>query len=107
MITNFEERVYSLIRKVPKGKITTYREISFALGTKAYQSIGNALRKNPYPPSTPCHRVIKSNGSVGGFKGQTKGEKVQEKITLLRSEGVEVKENKVNLNKYLFQFSLS
>lgn len=98
----FSDQVYVLCKQVPKGKVTTYREISLALGISAYQAVGNALRYNPYAPSVPCHRVVKSDGSVGGFKGEITGNAVEEKIKLLQSEGVEVIDGKVDLEKYLF-----
>jgi len=100
----FSDRVYALCKQIPKGKVTTYQEIANVLGTKAYQSVGNALRCNPYAPEVPCHRVIKSDGSIGGFKGCTGNEsrEVKEKVKLLLNEGVEVVKGKVDLKKYLF-----
>ncbi len=64
---SFSEKCYELLKKVPKGKITTYKEIARALKTKAYRAVGNAMNKNPYSPKVPCHRVVKSDGKVGGF----------------------------------------
>lgn len=87
----FNERVWEIVKKVPKGKVTTYKEIAKAMGTKAYQAIGNAMNKNPYWPEVPCHRVVKSNGEVGGFAKGTK-----EKIKLLEKEGVKVHKNKID-----------
>ncbi len=97
MPTEFQSRVYALCLKIPKGKVTTYKEIAKALNTKAYRAVGTALNCNPYAPKVPCHRVINSNGEVGGFAyGQ------KEKIKLLKKEGVEIKGNEINLQKYLF-----
>lgn len=90
---------YKILRKVPKGKVTTYKEIAKALNTKAYRAVGNAMNKNPYAPQTPCHRVIKSNGEVGGFQSGVKN-----KIKMLKAEGIEIKDNKIDLKKYLFKF---
>ena len=98
------KQVYSLCKKIPKGKVTTYKEISNALNTKAYQAIGQILRCNPDAPKVPCHRVIKSNGNVGGFKGELVGKEINNKIKLLKNEGVFVKNNKIDLQKYLFRF---
>jgi len=67
---NFNQRVWNLCKRIPKGKVTTYKLISEKLGTKAYRAVGNALRKNPYAPEVPCHRVVNSDGSVGGYKGK-------------------------------------
>ncbi|MFH1608377.1 MAG: MGMT family protein [archaeon] len=95
----FNEMCYKILRKVPKGKVTTYKEIAKALNTKAYRAVGNAMNKNPYAPQTPCHRVIKSNGEVGGFQSGVKN-----KIKMLKAEGIEIKDNKIDLKKYLFKF---
>ncbi len=77
---SFAEKVYFLCRKIPEGKVTTYREIAHALNTKGYQAVGQALRCNPYAPRVPCHRVVKSDGSLGGFKGKSEGKEIKEKI---------------------------
>ena len=106
-ITNFQKRVYELCKKVPKGKVTTYKAISKKMGVKAYRAVGMALNKNPYgilnyrgKNMVPCHRVINSNGFVGQFAHGPKT-----KIKLLQSEGIFVNKNKmINLKKYLFDF---
>ncbi|MAE13397.1 hypothetical protein CMO92_02425 [Candidatus Woesearchaeota archaeon] len=98
----FSEQVYTLCKQIPKGKITTYKEIAKKLNTKAYRAIGNALRKNPDPPIIPCHRVIASDGTIGGFMGQTTGKPIQKKITLLKKEGIPFEKNKIkNLSAYI------
>ena len=101
----FSERAYDLLRKVPKGHVTTYKELGHALNTKAYQAVGQAMRNNPYAPEVPCHRVVAADGSIGGFAGKTKGEKIEEKIKMLEQEGVHVVNNKVqNFESILFKF---
>ncbi len=95
MSSEFEEKVYSLIKKIPKGKVSTYGAIAKKLDSSP-RAVGNALRKNPYVPFVPCHRVIKSDGSIGGFKGKTSGKAIKEKIVLLRKENVKINRNKVN-----------
>lgn len=94
---NFDEKCYSLLVKVPKGKVTTYKAIAEALGTKAYRAVGNAMNRNPYAPRVPCHRVINSDGSLGGFAFG-----IEKKINLLKSEGIIIQGNKIDLNKYGF-----
>jgi len=90
---------------IPRGRVTTYRLIAKKLETNAYRAVGNACRNNPYAPKVPCHRVVKSNGTIGGFAGKTSGKTVQNKIELLRKEGVQVKDGKiVNFEKVLFKF---
>jgi len=95
---NFNERCYAVLKKVPKGKVTTYKAIAKKLNSKAYRAVGNAMNKNPYAPQVPCHRVINSDGKLGGFASGIKN-----KIKLLKSEGVEVKDNTVDLKKFEFK----
>lgn len=94
-MNNFNHLVYSLLIKVPTGKVTTYKALAENLDTKAYQAVGNALRNNPDAPRIPCHRVVKSDGKIGGFNGKTKGKEIQRKIKLLKSEGVTVKKGMI------------
>ena len=96
--------VYELCKRIPKGKVSTYKDIAEALDSKAYRLVGQALRCNPYAPEVPCHRVVKVNGEIGGFKGEIEGEVVQEKVELLESEGVKVVKGKVDLKKCLHRF---
>ncbi|MBI1935091.1 MGMT family protein, partial [Candidatus Woesearchaeota archaeon] len=90
--------------KVPKGKVTTYKALAESLGTKAYRAVGQATRHNPYAPEVPCHRVVNSDGRIGGFMGSNnpKSKEVKKKIKLLRKEGVEVKNNKIDLKKFSY-----
>lgn len=99
-MTSFSERRYKILKKVPKGKVTTYKGIARALNSKAYRAVGTAMHNNPYSPVVPCHRVVNSNGNVGGFFSGTK-----RKIEMLREEGVEIKNNKIDLKKYLYKLS--
>ena len=96
---SFFEKCYSLLRKVPKGKVTTYKELAQALHTRAYRAVGNAMNKNPYAPHVPCHRVVASDGKLGGYAFGLK-----KKIEMLRKEGVNVKNDKiVDFEKVLFR----
>lgn len=96
----FSEKVLNLTKQIPKGKITTYKLIANKLNTKAYQAVGNALNKNEYPIIIPCHRVVNSNGSIGGY---AKG--IKQKIRILNSEGIAVKNGKIdNFNKHIHTF---
>ena len=97
---NFNEKVWNLCKKIPKGRVTTYKIIAEKLETKAYRAVGTALNKNPFAPKVPCHRVINSNGFVGGFASGTKN-----KIKLLKKEGIEIKNKKINFKKCLFTLS--
>lgn len=95
---NFNERCYSVLKKVPCGKVTTYGEIARALNTRAYRAVGNAMHLNPYAPKVPCHRVVCTDGKVGGFAFGT-----AKKIKMLKEEGVEVVNGKIDLERYLFK----
>ena len=91
-----------MLMEVPKGKVTTYRELAHALGTKAYRAVGQAMNRNPQLVSVPCHRVIKSNGEVGGYALG-----IDRKKELLKMEGVQVEANgRINLSKHLHLFSV-
>lgn len=92
---NFSDKVYELLRKVPSGKVTTYKILAEKLGTKAYRAVGQAMKNNPYAPEVPCHRVVRSDGSIGGFMGKMSGEEIAKKIKMLRAEGIEVKNGKI------------
>jgi methylated-DNA-[protein]-cysteine S-methyltransferase len=101
----FEARVWKLMKKIPKGRVTTYGLIARKLHTKAYRAVGNACRKNPYAPKVPCHRVVRSDGTVGGFGGRTSGSTIEKKIQMLRAENVEVRHGKiVDFQRVLFRF---
>ncbi len=89
---SFNQKVWAMCARVPKGQVTTYGEIARALGTKAYRAVGNALNRNPYAPKVPCHRVVGSDGSLTGFGG---GLKLKQKM--LADEGIAVVEGKVDL----------
>src|SRR3989338_10236363 len=89
----FALRVYQATQMVPAGKICLYADIAAYIGCpKGCRAVGNALRRNPFAPVVPCHRVIASGseGAIGGFMGETKGEKIDQKVSLLTSEGVTI-----------------
>lgn len=95
---SFNERCYALLKRVPRGKVTTYKALATAMKSKAYRAVGNAMNKNPHAPEVPCHRVISSDGKIGGFAlGQRK------KISMLKEEGIEVKKGKIDLKKYFYK----
>lgn len=80
-MAHFKEKVLKVVRNIPQGKTLSYREVAILAGSpKAYRAVGNILNRN-YDPKIPCHRVIKSNGDVGGFN---RGRK--RKIELLNRE---------------------
>lgn len=106
MISPFATQVYKLLRKVPKGRVTTYKELAKAMNTNAFQAIGQVMRTNPYAPNVPCHRVVSANGTIGGFMGQKSGPNVAKKIKLLRKEGIHIKGNTIlDFEQKLWKFN--
>ena len=100
MKENFSSRCYELLKKVPKGKVTTYKDLAHALHTKAYRAVGTAMNKNPHAPIVPCHRVVNSDGRVGQFAHGTK-----KKIEMLKKERIKVEKGKiVDFEKKLHRF---
>ncbi len=85
-ITPFQKRVYLELLNVPRGHTITYKELALRIGCRSAQAVGQALRRNPFAPYVPCHRVISSNGSLGGFHGQREGEMIERKRQLLQQE---------------------
>lgn len=88
MPTTFEERVYDAVRMVPRGRVTTYKRLGEAIGCGSSRAVGQALRRNPYAPDVPCHRVVGWDLRIGGFGGQNAGAEVERKRALLEAEGV-------------------
>jgi len=87
--TEFQLKVWNYLKKIPKGKVKTYADVAKAIGKPlAVRAVANAIGKNPYPPKIPCHRVIRSDGSLGGYSG--KGG-IKKKRRLLRLENVFIK----------------
>lgn len=93
--------VYRLTSQIPKGKVSTYGAIATALNAPgASRAVGQILKANPTPIVVPCHRVVKTDGSLGGYSGAAGTPK---RIKILRSEGLEIRDGKVaNLDKVTF-----
>ena len=69
--TKFEIKVWNYLKKIPKGKLKTYSQVAIAINkTLAVRAVANAIGKNPFPPIIPCHRVVRSDGSLGGYSGK-------------------------------------
>ena len=78
--TDFQIKVWRYLLKIPKGKVKTYRQVAIAIKSPfSARAVGNAVGKNPYAPKIPCHRVIKSDGSLGGYSGKG-GIKIKKKL---------------------------
>lgn len=85
-ITEFQRKVYLALLDVPRGETISYRELGLRIGCRSAQAIGQALKRNPFAPDVPCHRVIRSDGTIGGFHGKTEGEMIDRKRKLLEEE---------------------
>ena len=96
------ERIYESVKKIPKGFVATYGQVAELAGNpKMARAVGNALHKNPDPDNIPCYRVVNSKGELAGAFAFG-GAEVQ--ANLLRADGIEVRDGKVDLNRYGFRF---
>lgn len=94
-LSDFEKAVYKAILNIPKGEVRSYKWVAEAIGRpRSCRAVGNALNKNPYSPVVPCHRVISSDGSIGGFALGLKAKK-----RLLKKEGVDWRQKRCYNNK--------
>ena len=97
---NATHQMQQLLLKIPKGKVTTYKALAQAMGTKGYRYMGQLLNKNPDPEKYPCYKVVKSDGSLGGFALGC-----DDKVRRLKEDGIEVEQGKIKDFKqknYLF-----
>jgi methylated-DNA-[protein]-cysteine S-methyltransferase len=104
-LTPFQTKVLLALCQVPEGKVTTYKYLSDSIHCKSSQAVGQALKRNPYAPIVPCHRVIQSHLSLGGFGGTRVGSKIDKKIELLESEGVRIGQDGKVDSKFIYKFS--
>lgn len=98
---SLDKKIYKKLLEVPKGKITTYGELAKAVGLKNGQrAVGKIMNKNPYPVIIPCHRVIKSDGKIGGY---AYGEEI--KSNMLAKEGIKIQNGKIlDLENTIYRF---
>ena len=86
--TKFQLKVWSYLKKIPRGSLKTYSQVAKAIGKpRAVRAVANAIGKNPYAPKIPCHRVIRSDGSLGGYSGRGG---IKTKRFLLKKEGIKL-----------------
>ena len=86
--TKFQLKVWAYLRKIPRGSVKTYSQVARDIGKPlAVRAVANAIGKNPYAPKIPCHRVIRSDGTIGGYSG--KGG-LKTKRFLLKKEGIKL-----------------
>lgn len=89
-ITEFQRKVYLELLNVPCGETISYKQLADRIGCRSAQAVGQALKRNPFAPDVPCHRVIASDGSIGGFSGKRHGEMIDKKLMLLEEEGATI-----------------
>ena len=86
--TKFEKKVWNYLKTISKGEVKTYKQVAIAIKSpKSARAVANACAKNPYAPKIPCHRVIRSDGNLGGYSGRGG---IKQKLRLLRSENVAI-----------------
>ena len=86
--TKFQKKVWNYLKTIRKGTVKTYKQVAIAINRpKSARAVANACAKNPYAPEIPCHRVIRSDGGLGGYSGRGG---IKQKLKLLRSENVEI-----------------
>jgi methylated-DNA-[protein]-cysteine S-methyltransferase len=91
--TPFAAKVYAALREIPPGRVITYAALARRIGCPSPRAIGQALRINPFAPQVPCHRVIASDLTPGGFQGHRTGPALAKKLRLLAAEGVRFRNN--------------
>ena len=96
-ITPFQRRVYMELLNVPAGSTITYGELARRIGCRSAQAVGQALKRNPFAPEVPCHRVVAADGSIGGYFGEREGEMIDRKRKLLNKEQENAKQDKTNI----------
>lgn len=102
--TAFQQRVCAATRTIPRGRVTTYKLLAKYIGCGSCRAVGQALKRNPYSPRAPCHRVIASDGTLGGFYGRRAGVALRRKARLLAAEGVRFRHGRLVDCRQLFRF---
>ncbi|MCF6174399.1 MAG: MGMT family protein [Victivallaceae bacterium] len=103
-MTEFQNIVYNATIKIPCGQVTTYKLLAQYINCGSCQAVGQALKVNPFAPKVPCHRVISSSRTIGGFAGSTDAKVLAKKYALLASEGIVFKDGKVP-KKFIFHYT--
>lgn len=93
-----------LLRRIPRGKVTTYGELARACGSSP-RAIGQIMRRNERPELYPCYKVVSSDGGIGGYAGCVRGAKIKKKIRLLGKDGIEIIDGKIDLERHLHRFA--
>jgi methylated-DNA-[protein]-cysteine S-methyltransferase len=91
----FEQKVWAITARIPRGKVATYAWVAHQLDSKAYRAVGRALGRNPFAPAVPCHRLVGSNGALTGFAWG-----LPKKRQLLNGEGIDLINDRVPLGQF-------
>lgn len=102
--TAFEMKVYDAVEKIPRGRVATYRDVARFIGVASAQAVGQALKRNPFAPAVPCHRVVSSTGKTGGFFGSSSGPQWESKRAILENEGIQFDSGRIDLVKFAHRF---
>ena len=109
-LSTYQQAILHILAEIPKGKVTTYSDLAKELAKRdpkwsprASRAVGTTMRNNLCGPQIPCHRVVKSDGAIGNFRGGAEGA-VDEKIGMLRAEGVTVIDGKIDLKEFRHKF---
>jgi len=103
-VTEFQKRVYRAVALIPRGYVSTYKLVAQRINCKSCRAVGRALKLNPFSPEVPCHRVIASDLTLGGFHGKRAGMEIKRKLNMLEKEGVFFKKGKLIAPKQIFSF---
>lgn len=103
--TDFEFRVYGAANLIPRGRVVTYKMLAERVGCGSCRAVGQALKRNPFSPGVPCHRVIASDLSIGGFMGSYSSGVLERKRKMLAREGVVFSGGKLFQKKRIYKFS--
>ncbi|MBI4167571.1 MAG: MGMT family protein [Candidatus Aenigmarchaeota archaeon] len=90
-------KVIELLKRIPKGKVTTYKELAKVAKTHP-RAVGTIMHSNEFPAKYPCYKVVMSDGRIGGYNGR-----IDKKIKLLKKDGIIVKNGKIDLGKHMFK----
>ncbi len=103
-VTLFQQRVYDAVSLIPAGRVATYKGVAARIRCGSPRAVGQALRLNPFAPRVPCHRVIASDLTPGGFQGETAGPALRRKVRLLEHEGIRFTGGRLTEPNRLFTF---
>lgn len=104
-VTAFEQRVYEALLEVPRGCVTTYKRLAQRVGCGSCRAVAQALRRNPDAPRVPCHRVIASDGTLGGYQGARSGAPIERKRRRLAAEGVAFEQGRLATASALYDWN--